>query len=75
MSSFIVAAEIGLITRALADKIKGSAGMRNILVHEYLDIDDEKVYKILPTAISDYKEYIRQVDKFLDRLEKKTKKS
>ncbi len=68
-SSFIRAAEAGLITHELASKLKGSGGMRNIIVHEYMDINDRKIYEILPTAISDYKEYIRQVDDFLDRLE------
>lgn len=70
-SSFIRAAEVGLITRELAERIKGSGGMRNILVHEYMDIDDEKVYKTLPTALKDYKEYIKQVDAFLEKLGKK----
>lgn len=44
--------------------------MRNILVHEYMDIDDEKVYKAISEATRDYKEYIKQVDAFIDRLEK-----
>jgi uncharacterized protein YutE (UPF0331/DUF86 family) len=68
-SSFIRVAEIKLISPELAQRIKGSGGMRNILVHEYMDIDDEKVYKIIPTAISYYKEYIKQVDNYLDKLE------
>ncbi|MBI5400376.1 DUF86 domain-containing protein [Candidatus Saganbacteria bacterium] len=67
-SSFIRASEVGLIKRDLADRIKGSGGMRNILVHEYMDIDDEKVYKTLPIVLSDYKEYISQVDDYLDNL-------
>ena len=70
-SSFIRAAEVSLISRELANRIKGSGGMRNILVHEYMDIDDEKVFNILPTALSDYKEYIAQVDQFLDKIEQK----
>jgi uncharacterized protein YutE (UPF0331/DUF86 family) len=72
-SSFIRVAEIKLISPELAQRIKGSGGMRNILVHEYLDIDDEKVYKTIPTAISDYKEYIRQVDDYLDKIEQNNK--
>lgn len=68
--SFIKAADVGLISRQLAEKLKGSAGMRNILVHEYMDIDDEKVYRAIPLAIKDYKEYIRQVEEFVERLEK-----
>jgi uncharacterized protein YutE (UPF0331/DUF86 family) len=67
-SSFIRAAEVGLIDHALADRLKGSGGMRNIIVHEYMDVDDKKIYEILPTAISEFKEYIRQVDDFLDKL-------
>lgn len=67
-SSFIRASEVGLISRELADRIKGAGGMRNIIVHEYMDIDDEKVYKTLPIAVSDFKEYIKQVDDFLDKL-------
>jgi len=68
--SFVRAAETGLITRELAERLKGSAGMRNILVHEYMDIDDEKVYTALPMAIRDYQEYIQRVEKFVEELEK-----
>jgi len=69
-SSFIRAEEAGLITYELASKLKGSGGMRNIIVHEYMDIDDRKIYETLPIAISDFKEYIRQVDDFLDKSDK-----
>jgi len=69
-SSFLRAADVGLITNELADKLKGSGGMRNIIVHEYMDIDDKKIHEILPVAISNFKEYIRQVDDFLDRIER-----
>ena len=67
--SFVRAAEIGLISADLAERIKRSGGMRNILVHEYADIDDDKVYNVIPIAIKDYREYIRQVDCFIDKLE------
>ncbi|MGB7297361.1 MAG: DUF86 domain-containing protein [Candidatus Aminicenantales bacterium] len=66
-SSFVRASEVGMLTAELANRLKGSGGMRNILVHEYLDIDDERVYKALPMALSDFKEYIRQVDHFLEK--------
>lgn len=68
--SFVRASEAGLISGDLADKLKGSAGMRNILVHEYMDIDDEKVYNVIPLAIKDYKEYLKQVEEFIEKLEK-----
>ena len=68
--SFIKAAEVHLISRELAEKLKGSAGMRNIIVHEYMDIDDEKVLGVLPTAVNQYKEYIKQVEDFIEKAEK-----
>lgn len=68
--SFIRAADVGLISRQLAQRLKGSAGMRNILVHEYMDIDDEKVYNAIFSALKDYKEYIKEVDNFIAGLEK-----
>ncbi len=67
--SFVKAAQVGLISYELAEKIKGSAGMRNILVHEYMEIDDEKVFNAIPLAIREYKEYINQVEEFVERLE------
>jgi len=69
-SSFIKAAEAGLISRDLAERLKGSGGMRNILVHEYMEIDDEKVYEVIPQTMKDYNEYIKQVDSFIEKLEK-----
>lgn len=67
--SFIKASEVGLISRELAERLKGSGGMRNILVHAYMEIDDEKVYKAIPLALKDYKEYIREVEAFIEKLE------
>lgn len=65
--SFIRAADTGLISRELAEKLKGSAGMRNILVHEYMEIDDERVYNAIVLTLKEYKEYIKQVDEFIDK--------
>ena len=65
-SSFLRAADVGLISRELAERLKGSGGMRNIIVHEYMDIDDLKVYGSFEKAISGFKEYVRQVVAFLE---------
>lgn len=68
--SFIKASEAGLISRDLAERLKGSAGMRNILVHEYMEIDDDVVYNAIPLALQYYKQYIKQVEKFIEGIEK-----
>lgn len=41
---------------------------KNDLIHEYMEIDDKKVYETIPVAIKDYKEYIKQANKFLENL-------
>ena len=64
-SSFIKAAEAGLMTRKLAEQIQGSAGMRNVLVHEYLDIDDKLVFAAINLTLKYYREYLKQVNSFI----------
>ena len=49
----------------LADKLPAMIGLRNILVHEYGDIDRKRVYKILKTELDDLKDFKQQVIDFL----------
>ena len=67
-SSFLKASEVKLITRDLAEKIKGSAGLRNILVHEYMDVDDQIVFEAIFLVLKNYREYLRQVNKFIKKI-------
>jgi uncharacterized protein YutE (UPF0331/DUF86 family) len=64
-SSFVDLAEFGIIDMDLALKIAPSAGLRNILVHEYEEIDDEKVYTSFNDIKIFYKEYIRKLKSYL----------
>ncbi len=68
--SFIEAADVKLISRQLADDIKGSAGMRNVIVHEYVDIDDHMVYESIPMTLKYYNEYFKQVFSFIQNQNK-----
>ncbi len=44
-SAFVlVADELGVMDRALADRLRLAAGLRNILVHGYLDVDVDRVW-------------------------------
>ena len=54
-----------MIDRSLADALIPSAGMRNVLVHNYLDIDYQQVATAIPLAIEQYSEYVRQVPRWL----------
>lgn len=63
--SFVLAAEAKVIGVELAEALLPSAGMRNVLVHNYLDIDYQRVATAIPLAIEQYGEYVRQVARWL----------
>ncbi len=63
--SFAAAADAHLIDAALAERLAPSAGLRNILVHAYLDLDVARLVAAVPLAVDEYGEYIRQVARWL----------
>lgn len=62
--SFELAADAGLIDADLAQALRPSAGLRNVLVHAYLDIDRDIVAAAVPVMIELYGEYVRQAAAF-----------
>lgn len=55
----------GYISRELANRWVNMIGMRNILVHEYLDIDRTLVYTVLTDHLKDLEELKRAFTRFL----------
>jgi uncharacterized protein YutE (UPF0331/DUF86 family) len=66
--SFVDLARLGVLDSEFARRLAACAGLRNRLVHEYDELDPEKVYEALGTAISDVPEYLDRVRAFLDAL-------
>jgi uncharacterized protein YutE (UPF0331/DUF86 family) len=54
-----------IIPENFTNKIIGMAGFRNILVHEYIKTDLEKVYNVLIENISDFSQFIDYIKKYL----------
>lgn len=63
--SFDKAAAVGLLPADLASRLRRSAGMRNAIVHAYVDLDFERVASAVPTAIENYGKYVDAVTTFL----------
>lgn len=63
--SFILAAEAGMIDTELATAPRPSVGMRNVLVHNYLAVDHNRVAVAVPIAVEQYGAYVRHVAAFL----------
>ena len=64
-ASFEELAKIGIIGYEFADEIGPSVSMRNALVHEYMDIDLNRVAAAVPMAIEQYGRYVEQVARWL----------
>ena len=51
----------GVISESLATALRPSIGLRNVLVHEYLEIDLRQVAAAAAEAARDYAAYVRDV--------------
>jgi len=59
--TFHTLAELGVYPKNFAQKIAPSAGLRNRLVHEYNDTQEEIICQSIPQAINQYAEYCRYI--------------
>lgn len=57
-SSFVRLGDLGFIDEELAGRLAPSAGLRNVLVHEYADIDHAKVAAAIAPALDDFAAYV-----------------
>lgn len=63
--SFDLAGEAGALTAELVERIKPSVGMRNTIVHEYVDVDYTIVASAVPLALETYGDYVQEVARFV----------
>lgn len=59
--------ERNIIPSEFARQIRGMAGLRNILVHEYARIDLNKIYEILQTRLGDFRDFIKYINQFMEK--------
>jgi uncharacterized protein YutE (UPF0331/DUF86 family) len=58
-------ADRNVISRSLLDRLRGLAGFRNILVHDYLDLNTDQILGILGRAPQDLSEFAREIREWL----------
>jgi uncharacterized protein YutE (UPF0331/DUF86 family) len=63
--TFLALADLGVYSRAFAQRIAASAALRNIMVHEYNDVDHRIVHGSIRAALEDYTAYVDAVHGFL----------
>ena len=62
---FIMLARRKVLPARLSKKLVSMAGFRNLLVHEYLEIDRRRVYAVLHKDLGDFERFIEAVSKLL----------
>jgi uncharacterized protein YutE (UPF0331/DUF86 family) len=63
--AIVTLAKAGIITQELGAMLEDAVRFRNVLVHQYLEIDYAKVYRVLQEGPADFKEFARQISIFL----------
>lgn len=64
--TFRVLQEADILPDSLARKMRELAGLRNLLVHLYLEVDDELVYEGIRTELDDFAAFADRIMAFLD---------
>ena len=64
--TFRILQELGVIDKETSEKLIASVGFRNVAVHSYKDIDWDIVFSIITKEIGVFKEFSKQVLKFID---------
>ena len=67
--TFLVLADMGVYSQDFAEQIAKSAGTRNMLVHEYDEIDPEQVYHSIDDCLRDYTQYCQSILDFIAKNE------
>ncbi|HSK22156.1 MAG TPA: HepT-like ribonuclease domain-containing protein [Egicoccus sp.] len=63
--SFDLAVAAGVIDGELAEQLKPSVGMRNVIVHEYVSLDLDLVAAAVPLAVDGYRRFVTTVARHL----------
>ena len=66
--TFIMMGENEILPKKFAEKIAPLAGIRNILVHQYDDLDKNLFLRNLRNNFSDFKEYQKHIYEYLKQL-------
>lgn len=56
----------GILEGELADRLGDMARFRNLLVHQYAEIDNRRVHEILRENLVDIEEFVTRIEKLLE---------
>jgi uncharacterized protein YutE (UPF0331/DUF86 family) len=56
----------GVIPKDFSERIQGMAGLRNILIHEYIRVDVSKLHDLLKNRLQDFTTFMSLAQRYLD---------
>jgi len=62
---FHILAKHRIVSKALSARLAAMAGLRNVLVHDYLDVDLKIIFRILKKDLGDFEAFIKAVLKLV----------
>jgi uncharacterized protein YutE (UPF0331/DUF86 family) len=68
--SFVELGRMGILDGPFAHRIASAAGLRNRIVQDYEEIDEAKIYDALRATLHDVPAYLRQVQAWMDLVQK-----
>lgn len=68
--TFLKLSDFEICPKEFAENISKSVGTRNILVHEYDEVDYSQIYSSISDCLKDYYQYCDYILKFLEKIEK-----
>jgi uncharacterized protein YutE (UPF0331/DUF86 family) len=66
--SFTGLGRLGILPSAFAQQVAACAGLRNRIVHEYDEIEPQKIYEGLQAAVRDIPQYLGHIQRYLQTL-------
>ena len=64
---FALLSQNGIISSELAENLEKAIGTRNILVHQYEDVDPRQIHRIIQENLSDFDKFVVEIDAFLKK--------
>jgi len=63
-------AEENIISSGLKDKLANMAKFRNLLVHRYGDVDEQRVWEMIQHDLADVESYVQEIERYILQKEK-----
>lgn len=65
---FLILGENDILDKNLSRKMQEMAKFRNVLVHRYINIENERLFKLMESETDDFREFIRQILSYMEEM-------